>query len=908
MKHRKSLYWLVTCFIFLVSCFSVKEKSADLAREVQPAEVPATVPPADIFEIPKPDSSRYTPIVLAQGFDEPLGMEILPKNNILFIERKGAVKLYNASEKVLKTIYHFNVFSGIEDGLLGIALDPDFIKNKWVYFYYAVGGAKAMNRLSRIELDGETLNIKTEKTLLEIPTQRRYCCHSGGAIAFGPDKLLYLSTGDNTNAEESEGYVPIDERPGRELTDDQATAANTNDLRGKILRIKPEDDGTYSIPSGNLFAEGTPLARPEIYVMGLRNPYKISVDMKTGYLYWGDVGPATTVPGEEGTLSYDEINQAKKPGFYGWPYFLGNNEAFPDYNFATKKEGPKFNPVKPLNDSPNNTGLKVLPSAQPAMIWYGRLASKRFPLVGKGGASAFAGPVYYSELYPDSKVKLSAYYDGKLFIYDWVRRWIMTVTLDKDGNYVSMEPFLKHLKIAAPMDMKIGPDGALYLLEYGTNWFSKNADARLVRLEYSEGNRKPIANIKATELYGAAPFTVNLSATGSIDHDKDDQLSYEWLIGEKKILAAELKHTFDKPGVYDVLLNVSDDKGAVGNSSVQVKVGNTPPVINIFSNANRTFFWDNGVFDYKVEVKDQEDKTIDQSRVNVSLSFFEHGRDFASGFMEDTEDAKYIRGSQLVATLDCRACHSKDMASLGPSYREIAKRYSGKNDAPAMLINKIIKGGSGNWGTREMPPHLEMSKADVNEIVSYILSVNDQKPKLPALGSFKQIEHIGKGNDGSYLLTASYKDKGANGIEPILSRKYITLRSPRIEIEDFDEGNLRIATVTTAFISYARANNRSFVKFRQFDLTGIKKVSYRVQSTGTGGMLEVRLDSLNGKLISTVNIPAGEEPDAKIGWKNVSGVVTATKGIHDLYFTFRNPETDQYKTLFTIDWLELLRE
>src|SRR5690606_16794285 len=98
-------------------------------------------------------------------------------------------------------------------------------------------------------------------------------CHSAGAMVFGPDNLLYLATGDNTNAEEAEGYIPIDERPGRELADDQATAANTNDLRGKILRIKPEADGTYSIPEGNLFPEGNEKGRPEIYVMGCRNPF-----------------------------------------------------------------------------------------------------------------------------------------------------------------------------------------------------------------------------------------------------------------------------------------------------------------------------------------------------------------------------------------------------------------------------------------------------------------------------------------------------------------------------------------------------------------------------------------------------------------------------------------------------------
>lgn len=327
-----------------------------------------------------PDSSRYIRKVLVQGLDEPLGMAILPSNDVLIAERKGSLKIYNSKTKEIKTIINFNVFSGIEDGLLGIATDPGFSENHWVYFYYALAGEKSLNRLSRFELRGDNLVQNSEKVLLEIPTQRKYCCHSAGYISFDSKGLLYLSTGDNTNAEETDGYTPVDERLGRALADDQATAANTNDLRGKILRIRPLTNGTYSIPDGNLFPVGNPKGRPEIYVMGSRNPYRFSVDQKNNYLYWGDVGPDTKIMGEDGELmSYDEINQAKKPGFYGWPYFLGNNQAFPKYDYATKTLGPKKDPSNPVNNSPNNTGENILPPAQPAIIWYGKKNSIHSP-------------------------------------------------------------------------------------------------------------------------------------------------------------------------------------------------------------------------------------------------------------------------------------------------------------------------------------------------------------------------------------------------------------------------------------------------------------------------------------------------------------------------------------------------
>src|SRR5690606_29914958 len=140
-----------------------------------------------------------------------------------------------------------------------------------------------------------------------------------------------------------------------------------------------------------------PKARPEIYAMGMRNPYRFSIDDQTGYLYFGDVGPDTKVTGADGELmSYDEINQVREPGFFGWPYSLGNNDVFPKYDYATKQEGRGKDPAKPLNESPNNTGQRELPPTQPAMIWYGKSNSKHFPLVGNGGASAMAGPVFHS--------------------------------------------------------------------------------------------------------------------------------------------------------------------------------------------------------------------------------------------------------------------------------------------------------------------------------------------------------------------------------------------------------------------------------------------------------------------------------------------------------------------------------
>ena len=96
-----------------------------------------------------------------------------------------------------------------------------------------------------------------------------------------------------------------------------------------------------------------------------------------------------------------------------------------------------------------------------------------------------AGPVFYSDLYP-AATRLPDFYNGKLFIYEWMRNWIMAVTLKPNGDFDKMESFMSKTKFAAPIDMELGPDGKLYILEYGTGWFHKNKDAGLSRIDYDK--------------------------------------------------------------------------------------------------------------------------------------------------------------------------------------------------------------------------------------------------------------------------------------------------------------------------------------------------------------------------------------------------------------------------------------
>jgi cytochrome c len=398
-----------------------------------------------------------------------------------------------------------------------------------------------------------------------------------------------------------------------------------------------------------------------------------------------------------------------------------------------------------------------------------------------------------------------------------------------------------------------------------------------------------VANIQANALYGAAPFTARLSAAGSKDYDEEDQLQYTSLIEGRQIRGEELVHTFAQPGTYAISLMVADNHGESNSTGLQIKVGNAPPLVQIHSTGNRSFYWDNTHLEYQVEVSDEKDQEIDPGRVQVSLSFLPQGKDVAVALTSrrHPESLQFPKGKYLLSTLDCRACHALDLESVGPSYLAIAERYTGKAGVEGKLAEKIIKGGSGNWGQRNMSSHPDLSPEDARQMVGYILSLGQADTSLPLKDSLLLKEHSGKGEEGSYLLVASYTDKGANQVEPLYTRDHLTLRNPLVQIEDFDEGNVRLGTVTTLFMTYATSiRPGSFVRFNQLDLTGVKALRYRVQSQGQGGTIELRLGSREGPLVSTVAIPAGSVANPKDGWKEVVAPLKQNGGVHDLYFVF----------------------
>ncbi|WP_197320277.1 ThuA domain-containing protein [Saccharomonospora sp. NB11] len=562
--------------------------------------------------------SAFEKVALDTNTQAPTAMDVTPDGRVFYTEILGRVMVYDPESGSTSTALELPVYSGGEDGLVGLTFDPHFADNGWVYLYYSPPGDEEINRVSRFTVEGDTIALDSEVQILDIPASRRAePGHTGGYLTFGPNGDLYVGVGDDTNPFESGGYAPIDERDGRDLYDAQKTSANTNDLRGKILRITPRPEGGYTIPEGNMFAPGTENTRPEIYAMGFRNPFRFTVDVD-GTLYLADYGPdANAADPNRGPDGKVEWNIVTEPGFYGWPYCIGDNIPYNDYDFATNTSGEKFDCDNPVNDSPNNTGLTELPPAQAADVWYGYGESEEFPILETGGAAPMGGPVYRYDPDLDSEVKFPEYYDGKPFFYEWARNRIYTITLDEQGEVLTLDPWLTSQETFAPMDMRFGPDGALYLLEWGGGYGRDNPDSGLYRIEYNQGNRRPIVSLSAEPTSGHAPLEVSFSSEGSYDPE-ETELSYTWNFGDGSTSTeADPTHTYTENGQYNVQLTVTDATGKSGVGNTTVTVGNTAPSVTVTTPVDGGFFEFGDAVPFDVDVTDPEDGEIDCGEVVV---------------------------------------------------------------------------------------------------------------------------------------------------------------------------------------------------------------------------------------------------------------------------------------------------
>ncbi len=610
------------------------------------------------------DWSNYEKITLTKDTGEPIDMAVMPDGKVLTTARNGDIRLTNPAAGTTKVINTVPVYSNSEDGMQTITLDPEFDTNKWVYLYYAprtmtapyvtttpTGSApttlpagadpatyweqwKGYNQLTRVKWDDAAgaLDLSTEQVIIKVEQQRGQCCHVAGDVDFDADGNVYLATGDNTPASTpgANGFAPNNDAPGMNPgLDSRRGAGNTNDLRGKILRISVAPDGSYTIPAGNLFAPGTAQTRPEIFAMGLRNPFRFEVDPETNSVSWGDYGPDAGAPNvDRGPMGYVEwqTTAITKPVNGGWPYCHGPNANYNEWNFATATPGTFFDcNAGAQNNSRWNTGLAVVPPATAPQLYYGdNNTHQPWPELtdfgSAGGQGPMGGPVYHYDAANPSTTKFPEYWDEKAFFAEFSQDYLAVFDVAwPDGEVEHITHFLPNAALEtngqaitdSPIDIEFGPDGSLYVLDYGDGFFRANPDAGLYRIDYSPGNKAPTARISAEPISGSGvPLTVSFNGSTSSDPE-GGALTYEWDFtgdGTFDATGAVASHTYTTLGSYTARLRVTDPQGRIGITSKVISVGNVAPSIATSTPNGGFFDWGQAV-PFVVTTNDPEDGT-----------------------------------------------------------------------------------------------------------------------------------------------------------------------------------------------------------------------------------------------------------------------------------------------------------
>ncbi|WP_380166687.1 ThuA domain-containing protein [Jannaschia sp. R86511] len=598
------------------------------------------------------DWSEYERVTLDSNTSAPFAIDIAPDGRVFFTELvRGQIRVYDPATQTTTTAVELDVYSGGEDGLLGIALDPAFDDNGHVFVYWSPDTAdnsdpeNFVSRISRFTMDDTsgTIDPDSEVVVMEVPASRLpdEPGHTGGGLRFGPEGNLYLGVGDDVNphSEPSGGYAPLHESSTM-LWDARATSANTNDLRGKLLRIHPEPDGSYTVPEGNLVDtewaadKDADLIKPEIYAMGFRNPFRFYVDPDTGHVGMADYSPdnGNDAPATRGPAGIAEWNWITEPGNYGWPLCMGANEPFRDVDYLTSPAtvGDYFDCDAPVNDSIHNTGVEDLPPALPADVFYGyqRASDQGSGLNQGGGLAPMGGPTYRYDAELESDTKFPEYFDGKPFFYDWARNDMFSFVLDPEATteeYVPGEAvekvnaFLPQTQFLAPIDSLFGPDGSMYVLDWGGGYGRDNPSSGLHRIDYISGSRSPVARMDVEPTSGQAPLAVEFSAAGSTDPE-GEALEYAWDFdgdGTTDATGVETSHTYTENGRYDARLTVTDPAGKTGTVTTPITVGNTQPEVEIQGPPDGSFFDFGTTISWQVDVTDAEDE-VDPADVVVT--------------------------------------------------------------------------------------------------------------------------------------------------------------------------------------------------------------------------------------------------------------------------------------------------
>lgn len=590
--------------------------------------------------------------VVVEGLDSPTAIRFAPGGEVFITEQSGLVKVLDDINDPTPEVFadlRREVWYGADRGLLGLAIDPDYATNGNVYVSYSYAapighdapyygdyeelGYPDFCSAERCDVSGrvERLTLGAGNNLQRTVLVADEWCeesasHSIGTLQFDDQGRLYAGGGDGADYNNPDygqairtnepDYVhntcgdppgsrgvplsPPDAEGGALRSQDLRTTSDPLGLSGTIIRI--DKDTGAGLPGNPGYDPDHPFANEgRILAYGLRNPFRFGLS-PTGKLWLGDVGWRTT---EELNSFSTSANQVFN---FGWPCYEGTVRE-PEYDQLD------LDMCEDLYADEALTGEAV---TEPAFSYShfatsgGLYPGDPCPVPGDGSASS--GVEFYDG------TSFPAAYEDALFFTDYARHCIWMAPADEDG-----EPRLQQIsafaeEVATPVDLQVGPDGALYYV----NLF--NADftgGEIRRIQYSDGNRTPVAVAEATPTEGDLDLEVQFEGGNSTDPDPGDAdaLEYDWdLDGDGEFDDSQLQsptRTYTARETIQAELKVTDPAGLSDFDRIRIDAGNSSPVPVITAPSD----WATGeALEFSGSADDPDEGPLDEDGLSWSVN------------------------------------------------------------------------------------------------------------------------------------------------------------------------------------------------------------------------------------------------------------------------------------------------
>jgi glucose/arabinose dehydrogenase/PKD repeat protein len=526
-------------------------------------------------------------------FNTPTAIAFLPDGRMLVCEKRGVIYVVVNGVRQSTPMWdrQAEVLNQHDRGFLGLAVDPNFESNRYLYMLYTVDpdsngvddNDDAFGRLVRYQTSTSNPNVVDagSRTVLIGHNWRAGIpigspSHTIGDLQFGADGSLLVSCGDGAqfNTMDHGGYDPNLFGPTRTDPYEDIGAFRAQylgSLAGKLLRVNPTNGHGYS---SNPFYDGDPTSnRSRVFHYGVRNPFRFTVRPGTGstdptagnpgVLYIGDVGWATWE---------DHIIAPSGGKNFGWPCYEGMGTQ-PSYQVGS----PSHHDCSTIG-TPENPVLH----SPPFMTTHHSNASLSVPS-GLIGNCAVGGVFYTGNRYPTQ-------YRNQYFFADYGQSWIRVAQVSANDQFQQLLGFATSADAPVNLELEPGTGDIMYV---------SISTGEVRRIRYTgtvQDNNPPVATASATPSSGPAPLDVQLSSAGSSDPD-GDPLTFAWAFGDGGTSSfANPTHTYQDPGTYSAVLSVTDGRGGLTRDTVVVTATgapvNTPPVAVITSPADGSFYVD----------------------------------------------------------------------------------------------------------------------------------------------------------------------------------------------------------------------------------------------------------------------------------------------------------------------------